>query len=76
MYQVVLPELGEGIQSAMVAYWHFKQGDVIKKDSELVELVTDKASFNITSDQEGVLKSIMVNEGEEAKVGQILAVIE
>jgi len=76
MHQVILPELGEGIEKAMVAFWHCKVGDTIGKDSDLVELVTDKASFNVTSDFAGVVKEILVGEGEEAKIGQVLAVID
>ncbi len=76
MPQVILPELGEGIEKAMVAFWHCKVGDSIKKDDELVELVTDKASFNVSADFDGTLKEILVPEGEEAKIGQALAIIE
>ena len=76
MPQVILPELGEGIEKAMVAFWHCKVGDPIKKDDELVELVTDKASFNVSADFEGTVKEILVPEGEEANIGQPLAVIE
>ena len=76
MNNVVLPELGEGIEKAMVAFWHCKVGDQVDKDSDLVELVTDKAAFNVVSDFEGVIKEVLVPEGQEAKIGQTLAVIE
>lgn len=76
MAQVVLPQLGEGIEKATVAFWHCSVGDRVTKECELVELVTDKASFNVTSDFAGTLKEILVPEGEEAKIGQVLAVIE
>ncbi len=76
MAQVILPHLGEGIEKATVAFWHCKLGDQVDKDSELVELVTDKASFNVTSDFSGVVKEILVSEGNEALIGQVLAVIE
>ncbi len=76
MSQVILPELGEGIEKALVAFWHCKVGDHVEKDSEIVELVTDKATFNVTADFAGVVKEILVPEGEEAKIGQVLAVIE
>ena len=75
MTEVILPELGEGIKSAMVAFWHCQVGDAVKKDSDLVELVTDKATFNVSSDVDGVIKEILVAEGEEAAIGQVLAVI-
>ncbi len=76
MYHVVLPELGEGIEKAMVAFWHCKVGEQVYKDSDLVELVTDKAAFNVASDFDGVIKEVLIPEGQEAKIGQVLAVIE
>ena len=76
MYHVVLPELGEGIEKAMVSFWHCKVGDQVHKDSDLVELVTDKAAFNVASDFDGVIKEVLILEGQEAKIGQVLAVIE
>jgi len=76
MNQVILPELGEGIEKAMVSFWQVSVGDQVKKDSEIVELVTDKAAFNVTCDHDGVIKEILVQEGEEAKIGQVLALIE
>ncbi|MCB9772552.1 MAG: biotin/lipoyl-binding protein [Candidatus Omnitrophica bacterium] len=76
MSQIILPELGEGIEKAIVAFWHCRVGDQVKKESDIVELVTDKAVFNVTSDFDGVVKEILVPEGEEAKIGQVLAIIE
>lgn len=76
MREIILPDLGEGIEKALVAFWHCKPGDRIAKDSEVVELVTDKAAFNVISDFAGIVKEILVPEGQEAKIGQVLAVIE
>ncbi len=76
MSAVILPELGEGITKATVACWHTKPGDRVQEGDDLVELVTDKATFNVPADKSGVLKEILVAEGKEASVGAILAVIE
>ena len=76
MEKIVIPELGEGIHKATVALWHFKIGDSVKEGDDVVELVTDKASFNVPSHCEGILKSIMAKEGEEIKIGAALAFIE
>lgn len=74
--KVVVPELGEGITKAMVAFWHFKLGDKVKADEDLVELVTDKATFNVPAGKAGILKQLLVEEGQEAAVGQAIAIIE
>ena len=76
MEHVVLPELGEGIEKATVAYWHVSIGDQVSKDDDIVELVTDKATFHVPSGALGIIKEIRFNEGQEAKIGDILAVIE
>jgi pyruvate dehydrogenase E2 component (dihydrolipoamide acetyltransferase) len=76
MKQVVLPELGEGIEGANITFWYFKVGDSVKEGEDLVELATDKATFNLPSPCSGTLKQILLNEGEAVKVGEVLAVIE
>lgn len=76
MHDVVLPELGEGIEKAMVACWNLKQGDHCRADDDIVELVTDKASFGVTAGQDGVVAQILVSQGQEAKIGQVLARIQ
>jgi len=76
MKEVILPELGEGIESANVTFWHFKEGDTVKEKDDLVELATDKAVFNLPSPCSGILTQIMINEGDAVKVGSVLAVIE
>ncbi len=75
MTKVVLPELGEGITKANVSYWFFKDGEKVKEKDDLVELTTDKATFNLPSPCSGVISEIMYSEGDSVNVGQILAVI-
>ena len=76
MTQVTLPELGEGVEKACVSYWYFKIGDKINEKDDLVELTTDKATFNLPSPCSGTLKEIKFNEGDDVKIGQTLAIIE
>ena len=76
MTQVILPELGEGITKATVSCWHVKSGDVVQKGDEIVELVTDKAAFNVEASASGRLKKIFSKEGDEVAIGQPLAEIE
>ncbi|MFA4992025.1 MAG: lipoyl domain-containing protein [Candidatus Omnitrophota bacterium] len=76
MSELKLPELAEGINEAVVSFWHFKEGDSVKEGDEVVEMATDKAVFNIPSSCSGVLKRALAKEGDTVKVGQALAVIE
>ena len=74
--QVVLPELGEGVEEATVSFWQRQEGDRVEKEEDLVEMTTEKATFNVPSPASGVLKKISAEEGETVKVGQVLAIIE
>lgn len=76
MKQVTLPELGEGIENANITFWYFKVGDLIKEKDDLVELATDKATFNLPSPSNGKLARILLKEGESAKIGAVLAEID
>jgi pyruvate dehydrogenase E2 component (dihydrolipoamide acetyltransferase) len=76
MKEIILPELGEGITQATVAYWHCDVGTRVGKDDDVVEVVTDKAVFNIPAGVDGILKEICVQAGQEASVGSPLARVE
>jgi len=76
MTKVVLPELGEGITKATVSYWYFKTGEKVNEKDDLVELATDKATFNLPSPSTGTLSEVFFQEGDTVNVGEVLAVIE
>lgn len=76
MAELKLPELAEGVNEAVVSFWHFKEGDSIKEGDEIVEMATDKAAFNVPCNLSGVLKKKLAQEGDTVKVGQALAIIE
>lgn len=76
MTKVVLPELGEGIEKATVSYWYFKEGEKVNEKDDLVELTTDKATFNLPSPCSGTLSEIFFREGDTVNVGEILGTID
>jgi pyruvate dehydrogenase E2 component (dihydrolipoamide acetyltransferase) len=76
MIKVSLPELTEEVKSAVVSFWHFEIGDKINEGDDLVEMATDKATFNVPSPASGALKEINCEEGDTVQVGDTLAVIE
>lgn len=71
-----LPDIGEGVAEAEVMAWHVKVGDQIAEDQLLVEVMTDKASVEMTSPVAGVVVSLHGETGQFAPVGAPLAVIE
>lgn len=76
MMDVKLPPLAEGVDKASISYWFKQPGDTVKEGEELVELVTDKATFSMPSPLEGKIKELLVSEGDSALVGQSIAIIE
>ncbi|OGX40404.1 MAG: hypothetical protein A2984_01660 [Omnitrophica WOR_2 bacterium RIFCSPLOWO2_01_FULL_41_12] len=75
MTKVILPELGEGITKATVSYWYFKEGEKVNEKEDLVELTTDKATFNLPSPASGILSEILFHEGDSVNVGEVLGMI-
>ncbi|MDP3788887.1 MAG: biotin/lipoyl-containing protein [Candidatus Omnitrophota bacterium] len=76
MKKIILPQLGEGIEDAVISLWHLREGDTVKAGDDIVEVVTDKATFNVPSDSSGVIKKIIYAEGDTVKVGDVLAELE
>ncbi|MDD4979924.1 MAG: hypothetical protein PHC54_01440 [Candidatus Omnitrophica bacterium] len=76
MVKVILPELGEGIEKATLSYWFFKEGERVNEKDDLVELTTDKATFNLPSPSSGVLSEVFFHEGDSVNVGEVLGTIE
>ena len=75
MTKIVLPELGEGIKKATVSYWYSKVGERVSEKDDLIELSTDKTTFNLPSPCSGVISEIIAAEGETVDVGAVLGVI-
>ena len=71
-----LPELGENIEGGDVLRVMVKPGDAIKKDQPVLELETDKATIEVPSSADGVVKEIKIKAGEKVKVGQTIFVVE
>src|SRR3981081_542778 len=74
--QIKMPQLGESVTEGTVDKWLKHEGDFVKRDEPLVEVVTDKVNAEIPSPFEGTLVKIAVNEGETVLVGAMLAQIE
>jgi len=75
VYEFRLPDIGEGIAEGEVVKWHVKEGDEVKENQPLVEIMTDKVNVEIPSPRKGTIQRLMAKEGEVIKVGQVLIVI-
>jgi len=74
--QIKMPQLGESVTEGTVDKWLKQEGDFVKRDEPLVEVVTDKVNAEIPSPFEGKLVKIAVSEGETVRVGAVIAQIE
>jgi 2-oxoisovalerate dehydrogenase E2 component (dihydrolipoyl transacylase) len=74
--QIKMPQLGESVTEGTVDHWLKSEGDFVKRDEPLVEVVTDKVNAEIPSPFEGKLVKITAAQGETVQVGAVLAQIE
>jgi pyruvate dehydrogenase E2 component (dihydrolipoamide acetyltransferase) len=74
-FNFILPDLGEGIAEAEIRKWLVKEGDAIEEHQAVVEVETDKAVVEVPSPKKGTVLKIARQEGETAKVGEVLMVI-
>lgn len=74
--QIILPKMGESVMEAVVTNWLKSPGDKIEKDEAFVTIGTDKVDSELPSEYEATLKQILVEEGDEVKVGHPIAVFE
>src|SRR5499426_3121523 len=73
---IKMPQLGESVTEGTVDRWLKKEGDYVKRDEPIVEVVTDKVNAEIPSPFEGTLVKIAVPEGTTIPIGVEIAVIE
>ncbi len=74
--EVKVPVLPESVADAIVAAWHKKPGDAVKREENLVDLETDKVVLEVPSPVDGVLVSIVKQTGESVTSQELIATIE
>jgi 2-oxoisovalerate dehydrogenase E2 component (dihydrolipoyl transacylase) len=75
-YVFKLPDVGEGTAEAEIVAWHVKVGDTIEEDQNLVDVMTDKATVEMTSPVSGKVISLHGEPGQMAAVGSPLVELE
>ncbi|MGI0148074.1 MAG: dihydrolipoamide acetyltransferase family protein, partial [Thermoplasmata archaeon] len=69
-----LPDIGEGVHEGEVVKWFVKEGDSVKENDPVVEVMTDKVTVQIPSPVTGKILELRAKEGEVVKVGSTLVV--
>ena len=72
--QIKVPTVGESISEVTIANWLKKDGDAVQMDEVIAELESDKATFELTAQNAGVLK-IVKQQGETVPIGEVIAEI-
>jgi pyruvate/2-oxoglutarate dehydrogenase complex dihydrolipoamide acyltransferase (E2) component len=73
---ITMPQLGESVSEGTVGRWLKQEGETVKKDESLVEIITDKVTAELPSPVSGRLVKIVAKEDETVKVGAEIAQIE
>lgn len=75
-YVFKLPDVGEGTAEAEIVAWHVSIGDMVQEDQNLVDVMTDKATVEMTSPVAGRVVALSGNPGDMAAVGAPLVELE
>src|SRR6188474_1454658 len=73
--KVIMPKLSPTMEEGQISRWLKKEGDKVSMGEPLAEIDTDKATMEMQALANGVLRKIIINEGESAPLGQIIAII-
>src|SRR3990172_469809 len=76
MKEFKLPDLGEGIHEGEVVRWLVNEGDPVKEEQLMVEVMTDKATVQIPSPWSGRVTKLLAKAGEVVKTGAGIILIE
>lgn len=71
--EVILPKVDMDMATGRITKWHAADGDQVKQGQLLFEIETDKAAMEIESPASGILRNVMVKDGETADVGSAVA---
>ena len=74
--EILMPELGESVHEGTVSRWLKNVGDSVKEDEPIVEIMTDKVNTELPSPASGVLKEILIKEGDLVQVFAPMGIID
>ena len=73
--EIKMPAGGQTTDVSKIANWLVKEGDKVKRGTELLEIETDKATLTVESFAKGTVLALLVNEGDEIPAGEVIAYI-
>jgi pyruvate dehydrogenase E2 component (dihydrolipoamide acetyltransferase) len=73
--KVVMPKLSLTMKEGTVGKWYKREGESVEKGEPIVEVISEKATYDLEAPASGILRKIFVQEGVDAAVNAVLAVI-
>ena len=71
--EIIMPALGMAQETGTLLTWHKREGDTVNKGELLMTVATDKTDVEIEAPANGILRGVILKEGEDAPVGQVIA---
>jgi len=75
VYEIILPKLGQTVEEGRIVEWLKKEGDAVARGDVLYTVETDKAVLDVEATRKGVLRKILVGEGELRPVLAVVGLI-
>ncbi len=75
MPDVIMPKMGDAMETGVISSWLKHEGDHVEVGDTLAEIETDKATVEMEAEDAGTLHRLVVGEGDEVPVGGVVAVI-
>jgi 2-oxoglutarate dehydrogenase E2 component (dihydrolipoamide succinyltransferase) len=76
LIEMIMPKMGESIMEATILKWLKAVGERIESDEYLLEVATDKIDTEVPSSHTGIIKELLVAEGDVAEIGKPICIIE
>jgi pyruvate dehydrogenase E2 component (dihydrolipoamide acetyltransferase) len=72
---VVMPQLGNTVESCLITAWHVKVGDTVEASTVLCDIETDKSTMDVPAGVAGTVLALLVAEGDDVPVKSPIAII-
>lgn len=73
--EIIIPNQGLTVTEVVIAKWHKKTGDIVKKGEALLDFESDKAVIGLESPTNGELSRIVADEGKTVPIGGLVAIV-
>ena len=74
--ELEVPSMGESITEVTIGAWHKQEGEAVEKDENLLDIESEKATFEVPAPVAGVVTKILKKQGDKATVGETVAVVD